>query len=294
MKKILAFLLVLMMTFACSAFADQAKVMTSFYPLYIFALNVFDGIDEIAVECMTAPQTGCLHDYQLVVTDMMKLSQSDLFIVCGAGMEEYLPEVRQQFPELQVLECSQKLTLLENCNDEGHEGHDHSVNPHTWLDIDNALKIVTAIANGGCTSFPEYAEHILNNASVYRERLTALKDELAGQLAPMSGKQVITFHEGFLYFAQAYDIKVLALVEHETENGLQPAQIAQVIRQVEEAGVLPLFTDVNSSSSAAATVAKETGADVYAFDPIVTGEYNLTAYEDAMRRNAAALLDALE
>ena len=115
MKKLLALMLVLMITFACPVFAEQVKVMTSFYPIQIFALNVFNGIDDISVECMTAPQTGCLHDYQLIVSDMMKLAKSNLFVVCGAGMEMYLEDVKSQFPQLPVIDTSSELTLLENC-----------------------------------------------------------------------------------------------------------------------------------------------------------------------------------
>lgn len=297
MKKLLAFVLVLMMTlsaFACSA-EEQAKVMTSFYPMYIFALNVFDGIDEISVECMTESQTGCLHDYQLVVSDMMKLAQSDLFIACGAGMEPYLEDIKAQFTELYVLECASNLSLLENCGEiEAHDEHDHTVNAHAWLSIENAILMVDAIAGSGCVQFPEHAEQISANATAYKERLTALKADLDAQLAGVQGKQAISFHEGFAYLAAAYGIEVLATVEHESENGLQPAQLASIIRYVATVGAPPIFHDVNSASAAADTVAKETGSAVYAFDPIVTGDATLTAYEDGMRRNAEIILEAFQ
>ena len=89
MKKTLALALALIMLVTCTCFAsaEQVRVTTSFYPIHILAMNVFSGIDGIALECMTVPQTGCLHDYQLMVNDMMKLSDSNALIVCGAGME---------------------------------------------------------------------------------------------------------------------------------------------------------------------------------------------------------------
>ena len=297
MKKLLALLLVLMMTmtFTCCAHAKQAKVMASFYPMYIFSLNIFDGINEISVECMTESQIGCLHDYQLVVNDMMKLAQSDLFITCGAGMESYLEDVKAQFPQLTMVECTQGLSLLASCEEvDDHEGHDHAVNPHAWLNIDNALAMVDTIAARGCAQFSEYAEKISTNTTAYKDRLYALKDELASQLAFIRGKQVITFHEGFAYFAEAYGIEVMATIEHESENGLQPARLSQIIYYVESAGSPPVFHDVDSTSSAADTVAMETGSKVFTFDPIVSGEYTLTAYEDAMRMNAAQVLAAFE
>ena len=306
MKKLLALLLVVticLMTFVCSASAVQAKVMASFYPMYIFALNVFDGIDGISVRCMTAPQTGCLHDYQLVVRDMLNLADADMFIVCGAGMEVYLPDVQAQFADLPVVDCSVGIELI--CDDEedeheheesdhGHHGHDHSVNAHTWLDINNAIVIVRTIAENGMALFPEAAEQISANAQGYIARLEALNEELSEALAPVAGQQIVTFHEAFPYFAQAFRLEIAAVITQEHDEALSPAQITHMIDVVRKAGNPPLFTEPQYTSYAAQTIAGETGAKVFELDPIVTGEASLTAYEDGMRRNAEAILKAFE
>jgi len=299
MKKILALLLVLLMslcTFACAATAPQAKVMTSFYPMYIFALNVFDGIEEIDVECMTAPQTGCLHDYQLVVSDMMKLSESDLFIVCGAGMESYLSDVTAQFADLPVVDCSQGLDLI--CDDADHahaeDTHDHSVNAHTWLDVNNAIKIVNTIASQGMVLFPHAKERISGNAQAYIARLSVLHEEMQSLLTPFAGKKIVTFHEAFPYFARAFNLEIAAVIAQEHDEALSPSQIAKVIDLVGRAGNPPLFTEPQYASNAAQTISAETGAKVYELDPVVTGEIKLTAYEDAMRKNAQTLLAAFQ
>jgi len=299
MKKLLALLLVLMMsfiTFACSSQGEQARVMTSFYPIYIFALNVFNGIDGVSVECMTAPQTGCLHDYQLVVSDMMKLADSDLLIVCGAGMESYLADLAIQFPNLPITDCSKGIELIEeDCEDEhGHEAHEHSVNPHTWLDIDNAIRIVDTIAESGKQQFPFAALQIDQNAQAYKQRLSELKSEFDQRLQKMEGKKIVTFHEAFPYFAKAYGLEISSVITQDHDETLSPSQIAEVIKIVEESGLPPLFTEPQYASSAAKTIAAETGAKLFELDPIVTGDASLTAYEDGMRRNLATLLEALQ
>ncbi len=301
MKKLLALMLVLMITFACPAFAEQVKVMTSFYPIHIFALNVFNGIDDISVECMTAPQTGCLHDYQLIVSDMMKLAKSNLFVVCGAGMEMYLEDVKSQFPQLPIIDTSSELTLLENCSDDEeakhteHHDHDHSVNPHAWLSVENAIQIVDTIANAGMEYFPVHAQAIAANADAYRERLLLLKSDIDQLLSGLAGKKAITFHEAFSYIADDYGLDIAAVIMHEEAEALSPAQIAETVRYILDNGTPPLFADLQSTSAAAVyAVAQETGAKVYAIDPIVTGEVSLTAYEDGMRKNAQTIADAFE
>ena len=103
MKKVIALFLTLLYFMTVSAAgpalaADQLNIVASFYPIYILAMNVFDGIESVSLTCMTAPDTGCLHDYQLLASDMMTLSRADALLVCGAGMESYLPGVTAQFP----------------------------------------------------------------------------------------------------------------------------------------------------------------------------------------------------
>ena len=64
----------------------KLKIITSFYPMYITALNVADGVDGVEIVNMTKPQTGCLHDYQLTTEDMKLLATGNVMIVNGGGM----------------------------------------------------------------------------------------------------------------------------------------------------------------------------------------------------------------
>ena len=56
---ILFFALILTLGLTACVHAETVKVMTSFYPMYIFALNVFDGIDAIELDCMTCMIISC-------------------------------------------------------------------------------------------------------------------------------------------------------------------------------------------------------------------------------------------
>ena len=137
-------------------------LVASFYPIYILSLNVFRDIPELEVKCMTAPDTGCLHDYQLLIGDMMMLSDADALIVCGAGMETYLADVMKQFPDLPVIDCSTGIDLLSDADTGEIERSDiNSYNAHTWLDAANAVKIVNTIALETANIYPEYKETIM-------------------------------------------------------------------------------------------------------------------------------------
>lgn len=293
MKRLLALFVAVALGVSLCACAglSEAKVMTSFYPIYIFAMNVFDGIEGIDLDCMAAPETGCLHDYQLLVGDMMKLSDAAALIVCGAGMESYLPDVQEQFPELAVIDCSQGIDLLEEKHEDGDAPE---LNAHTWLDVRNAMRIVENIAENAKALFPEYADQITNNAAAYLERLNALDARMRELLAPEQGQKIVTFHDAFPYFANAYGLEIAAVISEEHEETLSPAQLAAVIETVKEAGNPPLFTEPQYSDAAAFAVSAETGAAIYSLDPLASGEYEKDAYERGMLQNAEALLKAFE
>ena len=72
---------------------SEVTVVTSFYPMYIAALNIIGDADAVLLENLSEPQTGCLHDYQLTAADMKLLSTADVFVVNGGGIESFLTDV---------------------------------------------------------------------------------------------------------------------------------------------------------------------------------------------------------
>lgn len=296
MKKLLAALLAALLLPAC---ALGQTIVASFYPIYLFALNLTDGIQGLEVRCMASAGTGCLHDYQLQTGDMKKLAAADALLINGAGMESYLSSVMEAFPELPVVDASAGIELL--CNedhDHDHEeAHQHGeYNAHVWLDAGNAQIMVRNLAEGLMAACPESAQAIAANRDACIARLAALDEEIAQTLKDLPNKDIITFHEAFPYFAKAYGLNVAAVVNREPGDALSPAALAQLVRLVKELGTPPLFTEPQYEDMAAQTLARETGARIFTLDPVVTGpEENipLTYYEDVMRANVQVLLTAL-
>ena len=58
----------------------RLQVLASFYPVYVAALNVTDGVEDIALQSLAGPQTGCLHDYQLSPDNQIALEKADVLL----------------------------------------------------------------------------------------------------------------------------------------------------------------------------------------------------------------------
>ena len=295
MKRFTALLLVLVL-FPCLALSET--VVTSFYPVWIMTLNLTRGLeDHVTVRNLAAPSVGCLHDYQLQTSDMKVLSGADAFVVNGAGMEAFLPEIARALPHLPVIEASEGIDLLENGDAvEILESEEEEVNSHLWLDPVRAVRMAENIAAGLVRLMPEEESVINANLQDYRSRLETLDQQLREGLEDLPRRDIVTFHEAFPYFAAAYGLHVVAVVSKEPGEVLTPAQMSVLVREIIRLGNPPLFVEPQYTDLSAQTLSRETGSSVWSLDPMVTGpEENVPFdyYETVMLQNMETLIDAL-
>ena len=296
MKKFLSLVLA-MIVFPCLAFSET--VVTSFYPIWIMTLNLTKGLeDHVFVRNMAAPSVGCLHDYQLQTSDMKALSGADLFLVNGAGMEAFLPEITHALPNLPVVEASEGIDLLKQGDTveilESEE--EKEVNAHLWLDPSRAIRMAENLASGLLRLLPSDEATITANLEDFRSRLTVLDQQLHDGLKDLARRDIITFHEAFPYFAAAYDLNVVAVVNKEPGEVLTPTQLAELVREIKRLENPPLFVEPQYTDLSAQMLSRETGSSVWSLDPIVTGpeqDVPLDYYEIVMLQNMNTLIEAL-
>ena len=286
----------------CAAQTDGQKVIvTSFYPMYILTQNVAAGIDGVTVQNMAEQNVGCLHDYQLQTRDMVTLEGADALVINGGGMEQFMDKVLTLREDLPVIDASEGIEMLPSASEHDHDDHDEHddhdhegevMNAHVWLDPSLAMVQVRNIAEGLANADPEHADAYRSNAEAYILKLEQLKAEIAEQLAPYAGREIITFHEAFTYFAEAFGLHVAGVIA--TEPGEEPStrDIADTCDLVNTLGIRTLFVEPQYPQKAAQTIARETGASIYTLDPCVSGDGSMESYENIMRENARVLTEA--
>ena len=295
-NRICAALLALACTLPGGAAAEGEKTfVASFYPMYVFAQNIAGGVPGVTVVNMAGDAAGCLHDYQLQTRDMVTLEKADALIVNGGGMEQFMDKVSRQRPELPVITASEGIEM--RCAEAEH-AHEHdeageALNAHVWLDPELAVVQVQRIADGMAAADAANAAAYQANAAAYIARLRALDAELTAQLAPLAGSPIVTFHEAFTYFADAYGLEVAGVIAGDSGEEPSTRQIAQVCDVVKALNVKALFVEPQYPTRAAETIARETGASIFALDPVVSGDGSPESYENQMRENARVLTEAL-
>lgn len=279
--------------------SSRLKLLASFYPIAIMALNITDGVEGVAVESMAQRQTGCLHDFQMTTADMKKAETANAFLINGAGMEGFLDKISDQLPELPVIDSSTGIPLIASGEDHHHdggEGHDHDqedYNPHLWVSITNCMEQVRNLSEGIIALDPEHEAEYRENTETYLEKLSALRDKMHSALDHVKNKDIITFHEAFPYFAEEFGLHIAAVINREPDSQPSAKELADTIRLVRETGVKALFVEPLYPETSADIIAAETGAQVYVLDPAVSGEWDKNAYLTAMESNLQVLAQAL-
>lgn len=201
--------------------AEKTRIVASFYPVYIAALNLADGIEGVEVESLTGPTTGCLHDYQLSPDNRIALSSASVLAVNGAGAESFLADLLEETPDLPVIDTSEGIPLLESGmeHDHGggahdsHDGHD-SHNEHIWTSPALYHKQVENLRDGLAAADPAHAEQYRENAAHYLKEIDAVGERLRRAAASLPYQDCIIFHDSLAYMAQDWGLTVAASLPH--------------------------------------------------------------------------------
>ncbi len=284
--------------------SEECVFVTSFYPIYIIMMNLTEGAEGVELVNMAQNQTGCLHDFQLQSDDMKKIEQSTAFIINGAGMESFMNKVIEEAPNINVIDSSEGIELIEDddhhdhdhddTDHEDHEDHEHGEkNAHIWVSITNYIKQVENITKGIEAADPSHAELYRANSKKYIEKLNSLKTEMHEELDNVKNKDIITFHEAFPYFAKEFGLNILAVINREPNSEPSVKELADTVELIRSTGTNCLFVEPQYPDTAAQTISKETGAKIYTLDPAVSGKAEKDSYINVMKENMKVLKEAL-
>lgn len=251
-------------------------VVTSFYPMYIAALNVIGDTDGVHLQNLSEPQTGCLHDFQLTPEDMKLLSKADVFIINGGGIESFMKDVAKSYPDLTIIEASEGIDLLE---DEGEE------NAHAWMSVATYEEQVNHIAEGLIAADEKHASDYQKHADAYAVKLDALKERQQKVAEKIKGQSVILFHEAYDYVADDYGLDVAYVLDLDEERQVSAGEVADVLAAVRDDHVKYILAEELYGKSMGDTVEKETDAKVIYLDALNRGDYDADSYIKGMSAN---------
>lgn len=287
MKK--RFLILILMLVFCTGCSQQseADVVASTLPVYEFTSMLCEGTG-ITVSRLVTEEVSCLHDYTLQVAQMRAVESAKLVVINGAGLEDFLTDVLKSAK--QVADASNEIELICGEHHDHQDGHHHENDPHIWLSPKKAKQMCRNICQELSSVYPEHKALFETNLAATLEKLDILQAYGISELVGLKYRDIITFHDGFSYFAESFDLHILKAVEEESGSEASAKELIEIIDLIKERQISAIFTEQNGSSSAACIIAKETGAKVFALDMAMAGD----SYFEAMYHNIRTIKEALE
>lgn len=267
----------------------HAEVVTTTQPTYTFTMFLCRDTG-ILVSPLITDNISCLHDYTLQVRQMRMLESAEIIVCSGAGLENFMQDLIPS--QKYLINASTGIDLLCSAHTHDHSEsahHSHESDPHIWLSPLNAKIMASNIAEGLCQSFPQHEKSIKNNLNTLHAELDELYSYGLSQLSQISSRELITFHDGFSYFAQCFDLTIVESIEEESGSEASASQLIDLIEIVRENNLMAIFTETNGSAAAAQIISAETGIPIFTLDLGISGDN----YFHAMYKNIDTIKEAL-
>lgn len=283
------------------------EAYASIYPLYYFATRI--GQERVSVALIVPPGTDA-HDFEPAAKLVGQLTQTDLILYNGLGLEHWTDQLFAQLPETVTRVFSSEgistHTIEEALggdhdheHEEGEEGHHHTgVDPHVWLDPVNALIQAENILKAFIAKDAEGEAYYRTNFEALKGELEALHTTFNEGLEGYSRREIVVGHAAFAYLTERYNLKMLAI------SGISPleepsaAALGELSHLVKDHGVTTIFYETLASPKFSEVLAAETGTITAVLNPLegLTQEEMDAGetYFTLMRANFEAIKKSLE
>jgi zinc/manganese transport system substrate-binding protein len=239
---------------------EKLKVVATFSILGDMVRNV--GGERVEVTILVGPN-GDAHVYSPTPADGRRLTEAKIVFTNGLKFEGWIDRlVKSSGTEAVKIEAAKGVKPLKG--EEGGHDHGHGDDPHAWQSIGNAKIYVANIRDALIAADPVGKEAYEANAAAYLKQLDELEAEVKSLVAgiPADRRRIITSHDAFRYFEDAYGIDFVSPQGVSTDSEASAKDVARIIQQIKREKIAAVFVENVSDARLMERIAKETGVKV--------------------------------
>ena len=273
---------------------DKIKVTATFSILADLTKNV--GGARAEVTAIVGPN-GDAHVYAPAPADAKRLADSKLVIANGLGFEGWITRLIKASGTKAIHVVASKGVKPRKAG--GDHDHGHAAgDPHAWQSVANVKIYVGNIRDALAAADPAGKTAYEANAAGYLGKLDALEREISDAVAriPAERRRIITTHDAFGYFRDAYGLDFIAPQGVSTESEVSARDVARIIAQIKKQKIPAVFMENVSDPRLLKRIADETGAKIggtlYS-DALTEEKGDAPTYIDMVRHNVRTLAAAL-
>ncbi len=288
------------------------NVVVSIPPLHSLAAALLEGVGEptLLLEAGFSP-----HAYALKPSSARRLAKADLVFWAGPELETFLEKFLKTLeaekggkvhallhaPEIYRLKAraghEENAVPEEDGENEGSQedrGGEMRIDPHFWLDPENALLAATVIANRLAEADPAREEIYRRNLTKLGLALRALDSELTEKFRPIAGIPYLAFHDAYAYLDRRYGLGPSEAIAIDPERRAGTRRLIELRKTIAKGGFRCLFHEPQFVSALVDRLAEGTDLRVDELDPLGSGfAPGPKLYFEMMRKNASHLARCL-
>ncbi len=240
---------------------NKLTIVTSFYPLTYFTQK----IGENKIEVINLVKNQKVHDYVPTSSDLILLQKADLFIYHGLNMEPWTTNIIPLLNQNKQLKITQELYITKNYNEDSintKHKNEHSINPHTWLDITLSKEMMSVITKKLSTLDPKNKIYYEQNAEKLEQKLSELDEKYRNKFTSCQKSDVIISHDAFPYLAKSYQFKTHSIIPKMSHSEPSAKDLENIIKIILEKDLHFILSDKADDNSFTETIAKETNIQI--------------------------------
>jgi zinc/manganese transport system substrate-binding protein len=254
------------------ALAALIAVNVSAKPLVVSTNTILDdlvrsvGGERIDERCLLPPGADP-HSYEPNPQDIRLLTQADLVVVNGLGLETWLQKLVENAglrrPALVASAGVVPLHFGKWVTPDYQLDRDE-IDPHAWHDLRNVRRYVENIRDALARLDPAGAGVFAKNAAAYCAQLTALDAFARRQIAtlPPGQRKLVTSHDALQYLARAYGLMIVPVNGSSPDQEPSAKQLAALVTFIREQQVHAVFFESTANPKIVRLVAEEAGVKV--------------------------------
>ncbi|PWC15749.1 metal ABC transporter substrate-binding protein [Brenneria roseae subsp. americana] len=274
------------------AMAKNLNVVASFSVLGDMVSHI--GGDRVTVTELVKPN-GDPHEFEPSPQDSKTLAKADVVFVNGLGLEGWLDRlVTASGYTGKVVTASdgvQTRTMIEDGKTE--------TDPHAWNSMGNGVIYANNIVNALIAADPQNADDYRKQGEAYIRQLTELDSYAKKTFAdiPPEKRKILTSHDAFGYFSQAYGVKFLSPVGYSTESEASSKKVASLIKQIREEKIKTYFIENQTDPRLVKQIANASGAqpggELYP-EALTDASGPASSYTAAFKHNVDAIASSMK
>lgn len=292
--------------------SGKAKIAVTIFPAYDIAKQVAGS--HATVELILPPGASP-HTFDPTPSALRKLNGAQRIFVIGQGLDAWAEGIADNIPSASIVSLDHGISLRESAEghddhedeheEEGehhdedhdaveHEDHEHGAfDPHYWLDPENAGFMANTIAEELSDLDPDNASAYRENAASFASRVMENDGTWKQSLANISTREIVTFHDGFFYLADHFDLHIVATFEPFPGREPTPSYLRELKEEIAEHAVQVLYTEPQLHGSSLEQFAADNNVQVAVLDPL-GGVEGRDSYIDLIGYNVRILSQTLE